>query len=275
MPSRVPCANDSGPSSTVARLRQTSGRTTIRPPLTCNAWLRYDLISRALTRLPPSSRVLEIGAGRGAMGARLSAMFQYTGIEADSDAASVAADAILPRGGELICGDMRDAPPGPFDGVCAFEVLEHIEDDVAALANWVSRLRPGGRIVLTVPAHEHRFGPADVFVGHYRRYSPEALERLLAEAGLQAIDVRVYGFPLGYALEIVRDRLARRSSDSLVESEQQLAKGTARSGRWLQPSMLSGVITWLTALPFRGLQRPFVRTRLGTGLVATARRPAG
>jgi len=208
------------------------------------------------------------------MGTRLAEKFDYTGIEADASAAAVAASRIASRGAVLIQGDAAAvAPRGPFDVICAFEVLEHIEDDAGALADWRSRLRPGGQIILSVPAHQGRFGPADVLVGHYRRYPPEGLERLLIRQGFESVDVVMYGFPLGYALEAVRNRLAERSGASAKQSRRRPASQTARSGRWLQPSGVTGLLTWLTTLPFRYLQRPFSRTRLGTGLVATARRP--
>ena len=53
------------------------------PPLTLSAWLRYDLIERALAGLPAIESVLEIGAGEGALGTRLAARYDYTGVEPD------------------------------------------------------------------------------------------------------------------------------------------------------------------------------------------------
>lgn len=61
--------------------------------------------------------------------------------------------------------------------VCAFEVLEHIEDDKEALAERVTDVRPGGQLVLSVPAFQERFEPMDRHAGHFRRYSPEELTR--------------------------------------------------------------------------------------------------
>ncbi|MEL7157397.1 MAG: methyltransferase domain-containing protein, partial [Actinomycetota bacterium] len=53
-----------------------------------------------------------------------------------------------------------------FDYVMAFEVLEHITDDRAALEEWLRRLRPGGRVLFSVPAHQRKYGDADRAVGH-------------------------------------------------------------------------------------------------------------
>ncbi|HTR32688.1 MAG TPA: methyltransferase domain-containing protein [Gaiellaceae bacterium] len=240
------------------------------PPLPLNAWLRYDLIDRSLRELPPDVHtVLEIGAGAGAIGARLARRYEYTGIEPDPAAYARAAERL---GAErIVCGDSSALDPASaFDLVCSFEVLEHLEDDRAALLDWRGRLREGGFIALSVPARPNRFGPHDRVVGHYRRYDAHMLARLLEDCGFVDVRVRTCGFPLGYALEAARNLIARLHARRGGAS---MAEQTAASGRWLQPP---DAIAWLTAAvaaPFRLLQRPFARTLLGTGLVAVARRP--
>jgi SAM-dependent methyltransferase len=148
-------------------------------------------------------------------------------------------------------------------------VLEHIEDDRAALAAWIERVRPGGRLLLSVPAGPSRFGASDVKVGHFRRYDRGGLRDLLAQAGLDEIDIRMYGFPLGYALEVVRNQLVKRTASRGTREER-----TAASGRLFQPSERTALLTAAASAPFRLVQRPFAGTGLGTGLVASARRPA-
>src|SRR3984957_11125945 len=239
-------------------------------PLAPNAWLRYDVVERMLP--PDVTEVLEVGCGRGAFGARLALRYDYLGVEPDSESCSVAAA----RVGAVGRGEVRNVPASAltgqeFDAVCAFEVLEHLEDDAGALAEWTALLRPGGWLLLSVPAHQHRFGPWDELVGHFRRYDPAGITRLLTDAGCTDVSVRLYGFPLGYLLEPMRNlvgrrRLAASGSDSIAER-------TAGSGRQLQPTsgVLGAAIRWVT-LPFRLLQRVF--PRWGTGLVVRARRPA-
>ena len=231
------------------------------------AWLRADLIVHALADLPPSARVLEVGAGQGAMGARLAERFDYTAVELDPASAAVAAQRIEPRGGRVVRQDLRAADIGTdFDALCAFEVLEHLEDDVAALRDWRDRLRPGGRVVLSVPVWQHRFTITDAHVGHHRRYDPPVLVERLAAAGFADISAELYGFPLGYALEAVRTQIAKRRP-----APPDAAHGSAGSGRFLQPSAPFGDVTRLVTSPFRALHRPGARR--GVGLVATARRP--
>lgn len=82
-----------------------------------------------------------------------------------------------------------DAPPalepGSFDTVICLNVLEHIEDDRAALKRLHALLKPHGRLALLVPAHPALFNGFDKGVGHFRRYRKPDLNRLLAESGFQ------------------------------------------------------------------------------------------
>lgn len=239
------------------------------PPLSLSAWLRYDVV-RGLLRALPVQRVLEVGAGQGALGTRLAADYDYTGVEPDARSCATARRRLAARGrGHMARSDVAGLHgDARFDVVCAFEVLEHLPDDDAALREWRERVRPGGWLLLSVPAWSRRWGAADELVGHYRRYSPAQLAARLVQAGFEDPRIHLYGFPLGYLLEAVRNaaaRRARRADDA--------GAGTAASGRWLQPPSWLASATMLATLPFRVLQRPFTRTRLGTGIVALARRP--
>lgn len=73
----------------------------------------------------------------------------------------------------------------PFDSVVCLNVLEHIEDDGAALKAMKQALKDDGSLILLVPAHQFLFGEFDVAVGHYRRYSKKLLRNRLEEAGFE------------------------------------------------------------------------------------------
>jgi SAM-dependent methyltransferase len=235
-------------------------------PLTPNAWLRFDVLSRVVPACVVD--VLEVGCGQGALGVRLAQRFSYLGVEPDAASFAVAQRRIAEIGrGEVRNIAVADLGAETFDMVCAFEVLEHIEDDVAAVREWSKRLRHNGWLVLSVPAYQHRFGPADELVGHFRRYDPDALTELLRANGFSEIEVYHYGAPLGYLLEAGRNAVGRRR---LAKTTASVEERTAGSGRLLQPSNgLRGVGTrWATA-PFRLAQRAFPNT--GPGLVVRAR----
>ena len=238
-------------------------------PLAPNSWMRYDLVERML---PAGIRdVLEVGCGQGAFGARLAQRYHYLGVEPDPTSYAVARQRVgaVAPGGEVrnvMAADLGDAQ---FDLVCAFEVLEHIEDDKSALTEWAGRLRPGGWLMISVPAHQRRFAPWDELVGHFRRYDPPALAQLLASCGFRDIQVRQYGFPLGYVLEAGRNRIAARRLGTAAAAAS-VEERTAGSARQLQPDGgLRAAAIRYGVIPFRVLQRAFPDH--GTGLVALAR----
>lgn len=81
-----------------------------------------------------------------------------------------------------------------FDAVVLMNVLEHIRDDRAVLAALKQRLSPAGRIIVLVPAGQWAFGPTDVRLGHYRRYTRPLVRELVAELGMELEKIRCYNF---------------------------------------------------------------------------------
>ncbi|QAY63362.1 methyltransferase domain-containing protein [Xylanimonas allomyrinae] len=243
------------------------------PPLTPYARLRWDVASRLVARALPAegARVLEVGCGQGAVGVRLAQRHRYTGVELDGASLAAARGRAAAAGVDatLVHGPLDSIDASGFDLVCAFEVVEHIEDDAAALAEWAARLRPGGLLLVSTPAWPSRFGAMDDAVGHFRRYEPVRLAALLAGAGLGDVGTRLYGMPLGYALEAVRNRIASRRLDV---REDAVADRTARSGRLFQPSTtVQGAVIAAGTWPFRLVQRAFPQH--GTGLIGWGTAP--
>lgn len=254
------------------------------PALTPNAWLRYDVVSRLL---PPQARtILELGCGGGAFGTRLAKEHDYLGVEPDGHSFATAQQRLAELGrGEVRHGLSFDvvAPDSRYDVVCAFEVLEHLEDEEGSIRDWMGHLAPGGSLLLSVPAFQERFGRADVYAGHFRRYSPESMTDLLTRCGLTKIKTVVYGVPLGYALEHGRNFLLGRRLDrdapaaggasdhftpTTTAAPEVMLERTAGSGRVLQPKEWMAPLTQVGTAPFRLIQRRFPTK--GTGLVARA-----
>jgi SAM-dependent methyltransferase len=243
----------------------------VLPPLAPGASLRWSTVRPIVERLKPAT-ILELGCGGGAFGARLAGMTPaYIAAEPDEVSFELARSRIEPAGGTVINGDHTQLPAGArYDLVCAFEVLEHIEDDHAALAGWAPLVKPGGHLMLSTPAGPDRMGSWDEAVGHYRRYSAEQMTRLLTEVGCVDVQVRLYGWPVGYVLEGARNVIATRRERATAEES--IEGRTASSGRQLQPKgALVGAAVRLGTAPFALMQR-FMPTR-GTALVAVARRP--
>lgn len=237
-------------------------------PLTPRGALRWPLIKQAMRQTRPLT-TLEIGCGQGAMGARLVGLTpSFTALEPDVASFHIAQERIQSRGGTVLNCSSADLPAGEtFDMVCAFEVLEHLEDDDGALRDWAELVRPGGHLVLSVPAWQHMFGTWDKAVGHFRRYSPDEISDKLRAAGFEPVNVGLYGWPLAFALEAIRNRVA----DGSTQMEDSAADRTAHSGRWLQPTKrLSDLVITAGIFPFQVMQR--LVPGKGNGIVALARR---
>lgn len=243
------------------------------PPLSPNAWLRWDVVASRLPPACPETRVLEVGCGQGGFGARLAQRYDYVGVELDHTSAAVASSRVRTASagsGSVLHGDVSIVE-GTFDLVCAFEVIEHIEDDRGALRDWASRLLPGGSLLLSTPAWQRRFGAADAMVGHFRRYDPPVMRALLQEAGLTDVELVHFGAPLGYVLEAGRNAVGRRRLAKQKLEGASMKDRTGASGRTLQPSRpIAARSAQVATLPFRVIQRAFPNS--GPGLVACARK---
>lgn len=99
-----------------------------------------------------------------------------------------------------------------YSSVVAYNVLEHIEDEVAALRSFAGLVRPGGTVVLIVPAFMIAMSAFDKEIGHYRRYRKKTLTAAIMAAGLHPVDVR-YVNPVGLLGWIVLMRLLGRRTD--------------------------------------------------------------
>ena len=247
-------------------------------PLSPRASMRWPYIRRAVTDFAPRS-LLEVGCGQGAVSTRLVRLVPtFVAVEPDEESFKVARSRLAGSAASVVNGTADDLPDGEvFDTVCAFEVLEHLEDEDTALQQWRDRLLPGGQLVLSVPAFQEKFGPWDQAVGHFRRYSPDELDLVLRRNGFRSARLDVYGWPLALWLETARNFIIERrpeGSDATSEDEAssgEMATRTAGSGRILQPGRtFVGAATTAVVWPFTKLQ--MARRSSGNGIVAVAYR---
>lgn len=128
-----------------------------------------------------------------------------------------------PKGIKFIVGRMERPPLADkaFDVVLAMDVLEHLDDDLAGLQQAVRLLRPGGYLLITVPAFPFLWGGQDVVSQHRRRYTKATLRELLNRAGLRAFTLNYFNtllFPAAAAIRTVR-RLQGNSIGSRSDFE--------------------------------------------------------
>lgn len=219
----------------------------------------------------PSGIFLELGAGTGYMTKHfLRRDFNGACYDLGEQSRLLLRENLLEFGERVRVVDQLDELPNDsFDYLLAFEVLEHIQDDQAAIQTWTRFLKPGGKILLSVPAHARKFGPSDEIVGHVRRYEKSQLNNLLSATGYRNIHIVNYGFPITEATRRVSNWLVARESSHLGLS---LEERSTRSS-FTRPPLISNIISHLGEsifLPFRTIQRLFYAQDWGDGYVAVA-----
>lgn len=134
--------------------------------------------------LPPEAQVLEAGCGPGGNLAMLSEFGTVTAFEPNETARRIAErrSGLAVRGGTL--PDEALFPPESFDLVAAFDVIEHIEDDIGAVRSLARVLRRGASLVMTVPAYGWLWSAHDERHHHKRRYTGAEVRDLVERAGL-------------------------------------------------------------------------------------------
>lgn len=162
-----------------------------------------DRLLRCLP-LPPAARILEIGAGTGGNLAMLSSLGHLDAMEQDETARNLATQ----KGGIPVrAGSLPENIPfsrNSYDLVCMFDVLEHIDDDRAALAAVRQLMVPNGRLVLTVPAYRWLWSSHDIHLHHRRRYTRSELRRLAEEVGFDCIRISYFNTLLLPLLALTR-----------------------------------------------------------------------
>jgi SAM-dependent methyltransferase len=222
---------------------------------------RAHLLAELLARHAPGGaalELLEIGAG---VGQNIATLAQYGDVDAiEIDAVGLAALAALPHLRRVYAEPVPRAPVGTYDVICALDVLEHLDDDAAALAWLGDHLRPGGALVATVPAYGWLFGPHDVALEHRRRYSARDLRgRLPATLELEQLSYfNTALFPAAVATRLAGRRRAGRRAAATKQS--------ARLPAWLD-RLCRGVLRLEARAIGAGAHLPF-----GLTLVFVARR---
>jgi SAM-dependent methyltransferase len=158
-----------------------------------------------------SAPVLELGAGSGTFTELLAERGAVIAVEPDGAlAAGLAARVATHPAVTVVHGTLDAVPHSPAPGSAVLiNVLEHIEDDAAALAQLAERVGPGGTLVLWVPAFQLLFSKFDRLLGHHRRYRKGQLVELVRRAGFEVVDAR-YANCLGWFSWLLTARLLGR-----------------------------------------------------------------
>jgi SAM-dependent methyltransferase len=225
---------------------------------------RREVILDAIRRTVPDWRqrpLFDIGCGTGGLLAYLAS--QGVPLAGACDAYVRALETARARLSAplLLVDEGRPPALGPGQRFLSlFDVLEHIDDDVATLAWLFSVLEPGGYVALTVPAHPFLFGETDRLACHRRRYRRRELDQRLRQAGFEVRRLTHFMAPLVPLLALTR-HLGRASSRA-TEKDAELRLVPVVNGA------LRGLLK-LELLALRATSLPF-----GSSLLAIARRPS-
>lgn len=165
--------------------------------------------------LPPGARILDAGCGSGRTLDELARRGEVCGIELNPLGVRAARE----RGHDVQEAPVEEIPheDGSFDLVTCLDVIEHTDDDVAALRELGRVARPGGRLIVTVPAHPRLWSLHDEVNGHRRRYTSRSLETAAVTAGW--LIQRRTGFNVAYLPLAALVRIGRRRASDASSSE--------------------------------------------------------
>lgn len=146
--------------------------------------------------------------------------------------------------------DISNINDDSLDFAYSLNVFEHIEDDSAALALLVGKLKPGGKLLIFVPAWPHLFSQFDQAIGHFRRYTRHSLVEIAREGNLQIEKVEYFDF-LGYFAALFFKVVSNR------------------------PNLPSAGLTVFdtSVYPLSRLLQPATRKLLGKNLLLVAKKP--
>ena len=220
-----------------------------------NFWFRSrnDLICWLVDRYFASAQtLLEVGCGTGFV---LQGLREHrpglslTGVELFTEGLAVARRR-LPEV-TLLRADAYELPfEDEYDIVCAFDVLEHLDDDVAALRQLARSVRPGGGLIVSVPQHQFLWSASDDAAAHRRRYSRAQLIRNVTSAGFEV--VRATSFVMLLFPAMIAARVRHRTRDAYDFADEFKLSPPAN---WLLGQVMAverGLIQAGLSLPFGG-----------------------
>lgn len=225
---------------------------------------RREIFTRLLAPLAVKPlRMLDIGFGTGAMLKFLAPYGSVTGMDMSADAIRFARRRVACP---MLLGSITNVPlaSASFDLVTAFDIVEHVEDDRAACAELARVCRPGGHVLVTVPAFRFLWGNQDIVSQHQRRYTLPELGVLMRSAGLVPHRLSYFNailFPVVAAVRVAR-RLRGEPPPEEVKSDFGMTK----------PGFVNDTLARVFAAEGRWLAR--WRLPVGVSLVCLAERPA-
>lgn len=174
-----------------------------------------ELIRREIAP-SPNAQLLEIGCGTGHNLGMLARFGHVDALELDDEARTLAENRLGRKVMNSPLPELAGVPDRHYDLIAALDVIEHIDDDHAALAAIARKLKPGGKFLMTVPAHQWMWSAHDVVNHHKRRYSRKQLKLLIRSSPLKLERLGYFNsllFPLAVAERIASRLRGKEDAD--------------------------------------------------------------
>jgi ubiquinone/menaquinone biosynthesis C-methylase UbiE len=165
---------------------------------------------------PGGRRILDAGCGTGTMVIHLRRYGAVFGVDMDLEAAHYCLEREVRTVAQGKVGELPFAD-ATFDLVTMLDVLEHIPDEASALTDAARVLRPGGLLLLAVPAYMFLWGPQDEVSQHQRRYTDRRIRNVVGAAGLSVRKLTYFNtvlFPFIAGIRVARRALPRPATAS-------------------------------------------------------------
>jgi SAM-dependent methyltransferase len=168
--------------------------------------------------LPADPRILDAGCGSGRFMVELAKLGSVTGVELSDTSVSLARERQL---GDVVAGSVLEMPfpEDSFDLAVSLDVIEHLDDDLAALRELRRAVAPGGALLVTVPAYQWLWSGHDEINHHHRRYTRRSLQRVAEQAGWQQVRTTYFNsllLPVAILLRVL-DRFSTKTTESSLD----------------------------------------------------------
>jgi SAM-dependent methyltransferase len=221
------------------------------------SWIARHLVLR------PDDLVIDAGCGTGTFLAEMAGTCKVLGLDDHAESIALAGPRLAAVGGGVLQTtlDRVDLPDGCGAVVTLMDVLEHVDDDAGVLQEMARLVRPGGLVVITVPALRWLWSDWDVSLHHRRRYHRSDLKRVIAASGLDNLHCAYFNTAALPAIGLVRAwRKLRPPKPGKERAEDRVPN---RLVNWLLYQMMVIPARW-------GCLRP----PAGVSLLAVLRKPA-
>lgn len=169
--------------------------------------------------LPDRARILEVGCGAGGNIEMLRRFGAVKAMEPDASSRAYASERHGMTVDDGLLPDGAPYAPASFDAVCAFDVVEHVDDDAATVRALAKLLDRDGWLVVTVPAYGWMWSGHDEAHHHKRRYTRAAMERLVGDAGLEVVRASYFNsllLPMAAGVRLAKRALRIRTEDDAM-----------------------------------------------------------